>query len=77
MNPYITLSNALDYVDLEVQRALLMIDDGERELRLIALENSQDILGWAQGQLQLEHKKAQSEFWIEDEPGFGASAWWV
>ena len=70
MNPYITLSNAQDYLDRETYAALHMIDDGERELRLVALENSQDILGWAQRQLQLEHKKAQSEFWIGDEPLF-------
>jgi len=70
MNPYIVLCNALDFLDSGTEVALLMIDDGERELRLQALEDAGDILGWAQGQLQLEHRQAERFFWTLDEPLF-------
>ena len=70
MNPYIVLSNALDHLDSGTEAALFMVDDGVRELRLQALEDAGDILGWAQGQLQLEHRKAERFFWMTDEPLF-------
>ena len=70
MNPYIVLSNALDHLDSGTEAALLMIDDEARELRLQSLEEAGDILGWAQGQLQLEHRKAERFFWMADEPLF-------
>ena len=70
MNPYIVLSNALDHLDSGTEAALFMVDDGVRELRLQALEDAGDILGWAQGQLQLEHRKAERFFWMNDEPLF-------
>ena len=70
-NPYIILERAGEQIALAAGRALEeIIDDDAREIRLQAIEDAQDILGWAQGLIATEHAQALAEFWTEDEPGF-------
>lgn len=71
MNPYIILTRASEHAGLAIGYALeKILDDDAREARIQALEDAQDILGWAQGLLATEHANALIGFWAEDEPGF-------